>query len=407
MKILKLANPASTIELVVSFPKVVLLLLVAAKTLGWTPAVAFQPEWLTEVAIQPKSDLTGMIRTHIPDLNSSSYQAFQSSVIEQWSTAIGAFADTPSSSEHRVLEIVLQEPNIRRTLVEYETELGQTVQAFLLENLANTTEVDRTLERTGDAPTKRPAVVVFHSTVENSLYQPVGLRGPDTQMPADPEQLNKAFALHLTRLGFVTLSPKNFLWPNAVGIQAQQQADQFHARQKASQDQSTKVSSARVHPTGMARMLLDCQRAVDVLGSLESVDKNRIGAVGHSLGAKEVLYLAAFDKRIKATVCSEGGLSISQSNWDADWYLGCACKKPEFNLNHHQLVACIAPRAFLLIGGESADGSASLPWLQEAAKAYQATSSLANLGFYNHRQGHQVTEQSLQRSIQWLKWHLK
>jgi hypothetical protein len=35
---------------------------------------------------------------------------------------------------------------------------------------------------------------------------------------------------------------------------------------------------------------------------------DRVFAIGHSLGAKEVLYLAGFDERIRAAVSSEGGI---------------------------------------------------------------------------------------------------
>ena len=42
--------------------------------------------------------------------------------------------------------------------------------------------------------------------------------------------------------------------------------------------------------------------AVDILAAHPEVDVERLGAVGHSLGAKEVLYQAAFDERIKVAV---------------------------------------------------------------------------------------------------------
>ena len=67
----------------------------------------------------------------------------------------------------------------------------------------------------------------------------------------------------------------------------------------------------------MAKMLLDAVVAVDLLAAMEGVNADRIGTVGHSLGAKEVLYLAAFDERIKVTVSSEGGIGTRFSNWDA------------------------------------------------------------------------------------------
>lgn len=64
--------------------------------------------------------------------------------------------------------------------------------------------------------------------------------------------------------------------------------------------------------------------------------------MGHSLGAKEALYLAAFDERIKAAVASEGGTGFRSTNWDAAWYLGPAIRDENFSLNHHQLLALIA-----------------------------------------------------------------
>ena len=56
-------------------------------------------------------------------------------------------------------------------------------------------------------------------------------------------------------------------------------------------------------------------RGVDLLESLPQVDASRIGAVGHSLGAIESLYLAAFDERVQVAVASEAGLDFSFTNW--------------------------------------------------------------------------------------------
>ena len=100
----------------------------------------------------------------------------------------------------------------------------------------------------------------------------------------------------------------------------------------------------RRHPgvTGMAKMLFDAVRAVDLLASRPDVDPGRLGSIGHSLGAKEVLYLAAFDTRIRASVSSEGGIGLTYSNWDAPWYLGDAIRRPGFPLDHGQLLALAA-----------------------------------------------------------------
>src|SRR5439155_24882510 len=104
-----------------------------------------------------------------------------------------------------------------------------------------------------------------------------------------------------------------------------------------------------IQSKGMAKMLYDALVAVDILAALPEVDPSRLGCVGHSLGAKEALYLAAFDERIKVAVSSEGGIGTKFSNWDAAWYLGPSIKEPTFTRDHHELLALVAPRPFLLL----------------------------------------------------------
>src|SRR5262249_52647172 len=136
---------------------------------------------------------------------------------------------------------------------------------------------------------------------------------------------------------------------------------------------------------GMAKMLFDAQRALDLLTSLPQVDPARLGACGHSLGAKETLYLAAFDDRVKASVFSEGGIGTSFSNWEAPWYLGTK----DFGRDHHELLAMIAPRAFLLIAGEQADGARSWPYVASALEVYRLYGTPCRIGLFNHAQGHE------------------
>jgi hypothetical protein len=157
----------------------------------------------------------------------------------------------------------------------------------------------------------------------------------------------------------------------------------------------------------MAKMLFDAVRAVDLLSGLPEVDPSRIGAIGHSLGGKEVLYLAAFDGRVRATVSSEGGIALSYSNWDASWYLGDAIHAPGFALDHGQLLATIAPRAFLLIGGDSADGDRSWPYIEAALPVWKMTGAPEAVGLLNHHEGHAFPPIALERSLQWFDWFLR
>ena len=161
----------------------------------------------------------------------------------------------------------------------------------------------------------------------------------------------------------------------------------------------------------MHKMLWDARRAIDILESLKKeVDPNRIGSVGHSLGAKETLYLAAFDDRIAAAVASEGGIGFSSTNWDAPWYLGPAVREPKFPLNHHELLALIAPRPFLILGGETgpgaADGNRTWPYVEAASKVYRLFGDPVRLGLYNHHEGHSVSDSTFERLAEWLTTYL-
>jgi hypothetical protein len=204
--------------------------------------------------------------------------------------------------------------------------------------------------------------------------------------------VQKAFGLKFAQQGRIVLSPRNFLWPTNDKISAKPETEKYLARVPKS--------------LGMAKMLYDSLVAVDILAKLPGVDPARLGAVGHSLGAKEVLYLAAFDERIKCTVSSEGGIGIRFSNWNAPWYLGPAVDEPGFTRDHHELLALCAPRPFLLIGGDSADGDRGWPFIEAALPVYKLYGDKPILGQFNHRQGHAVPPIAEQRIEEWFAAYL-
>ena len=257
-------------------------------------------DWLRSVQIapdQPQSPPRGS-RDLLRDAAGE-----QITSLARWKRRRGAMRKTweailnplPPRSEKAPSFVVLEEEHVDQVLrqrIAYEVEPGLKTEAYLL----------TPIERSGPVP----GVVVFHSTVQHSIRQPAGVEGK-------PE---KFYGLKLAQRGYVALCPRNYLWPTNHGIMAQQEADRFHSRLP--------------HCTGMAKMLHDGLVAVDLLASLPDIDQTRLGAVGHSLGAKEVLYLAAFDERIRATVSSEGGIGTSFSNWDAPWYLGQQVNDKDF-----------------------------------------------------------------------------
>jgi dienelactone hydrolase len=159
--------------------------------------------------------------------------------------------------------------------------------------------------------------------------------------------------------------------------------------------------------TGMRKMLSDGQRALDVLAAHPAVDRRRLGVIGHSLGAKEALYTAAFDTRVKAAVFSEGGIGMASTNWEAPWYLGEQAKGPRFTADHHELLAMCAPRAFLLLGGDSADGANSEPYIEAARPVYALYGKPEAVEMLNHHGGHALPPKADAAAYAWLERWLR
>lgn len=255
-----------------------------------------------------------------------------------------------------------------RQHVRYEVEPGVETEAYVL--------------TPGIARGRRAGAIVFHTTTPESIRQPAGL--------ADVRE--KRFGMALARRGFVAFCPRNFLWPETARLAAKEETARFQQR----------------HPRarGMAKMLFDGQVALDALIARADVDRSRIACIGHSLGAKEALYLAAFDRRVTAVVSSEGGIGMTMSNWDAAWYLGPLARDLTSPREHHELLALAAPRPFLLVGGDSADGAASWPWIEAALPVYRLYSEPPRLGLLNHQGGHAVPPHVEPRLIEWLETYV-
>lgn len=337
---------------------------------------AQKPAWLPETQRAPSSIPSSATRPapllfdgeHHPITTPEGWQKRRRELAERWQAFLGRIAGSRAVPPLQVLEEDRRDGVVRQP-VRYEAESGLPVEAYLLRP---------------DKPGKgRPGVVVLHSTVDYTIRQPAGLEGP-----ADLH-----IGLHLARRGYVVFCPRCFLWEYGERKKIGPAVDWLHQR----------------HPgvTGMAKMLFDAMRAVDVVAGQADVDPARLGAIGHSLGAKEVLYLAAFDPRVRAAVSSEGGIGLSYSNWDAPWYLGEAIRRPGFPLDHGQVLALGAPRAFLLIGGDSADGDASWPYIEAALPVWSLTGAPEAVGLFNHRQGHAFPPAAQERAYQWLDWFLR
>jgi Dienelactone hydrolase and related enzymes len=291
---------------------------------------------------------------------------------QAWADFLGPLPAPAAAFDLKILQSDVVEsdefPPVVRELIEYNVEKGRRVQGYVVRPQA-------------PSPVRRPGMVVLHGTTPDTSKSMVGLA---TIKPG------RNTGLKLAQRGYVVICPSNFLWEEPTYLKAVKAAKKRHP-----------------HSLGMATMLADSIRALDLLLTFSDVDPQRVGAIGHSLGGKETLYLTAFDERIQAGVASEGGLGLDSTNWDAPWYLGAAVKDRNFPRDHHELVALIAPRPLLVLGGEMgrgcADGDRSWPYLEAGQQVTKLYGMPPRQGLFNHHQGHMFSPESQERAFEWLK----
>ncbi|MCK5702608.1 MAG: hypothetical protein KAI29_15695, partial [Cyclobacteriaceae bacterium] len=94
------------------------------------------------------------------------------------------------------------------------------------------------------------------------------------------------------------------------------------------------------------------------------------------------------------------------SNWDDVWYLDKDIQN--FEHRHHEILSLVAPKPFLLIGGDSADGKKSRPYIEAVLPVYDlyGQNKRQNIELFNHGQGHSVTPEGEELTYEWIKKYL-
>ena len=182
---------------------------------------------------------------------------------------------------------------------------------------------------------KRPAMLVLQGT-----DYALGKRSVDGESARN----NRATARELARRGYVVIAP------DYPGMGEQKDFD---------------FKSARYQSGTMAGIFYHI-RCIDLLQSLDEVDPDRIGVIGHSLGGHNAMFLGAFDPRLKVIVSSCGwtqfeyydtGPAASQQyggrlgGWAQDVYMPLLREKFQLDekripFEFHEVIALFAPRVF-------------------------------------------------------------
>ncbi|HSW43982.1 MAG TPA: dienelactone hydrolase family protein [Phycisphaerae bacterium] len=275
-------------------------------------------------------------------------------------------------------------PEYERRYVEYTVATDERVRAYLC------------LPRDAKRPT--PGVLVLHQTIADGKQESVGLAGSATL----------AFGADLARRGYITLSPDS--------ICAGERIDSCGAF-------DTRGHYLRYPDlSAMGKMLADARRALDLLVQADGVDPQRVGAIGHSLGAEEALMLAAFDERVRAAVASCGYATFAADperlRWARDaWFSYMPVLRPVLQRDRvphwdwGNVLMLIAPRALYQhttrgdnifpksISAYEAGESARAVW-----KLYEQPDRLANV----LRDGkHEVSDPARADMYDWLDKQLK
>lgn len=173
-----------------------------------------------------------------------------------------------------------------------------------------------------------PAVLCLHQTNNVGKDEPAGLGGK--------ESLH--YALELAKEGFVTLAPD---YPSFGEYKYDFASDDRYI-------------------SGTLKAVYDNTRAVDLLISLGFVNAKQIGCIGHSLGGHNTIFTMVHDERIQAGVSCCGFTRFHKyyegklKGWTSARYM------PKINdvydnnpdkvpFDFPELLACLAPRAFLTV----------------------------------------------------------
>ncbi len=177
-------------------------------------------------------------------------------------------------------------------------------------------------------PKRLPAMLAVHQT------HPLGKGDVDFEKG----RTNRCYASELAARGYVVLAPD---YPSFGDYKFDFQAA---------------FKSGR-YASGTMKGIFNHMRCIDLLQARDDVDGERIGAIGHSLGGHNAIFLAAFDTRVKVVISSCGWTPFHDyyggkiAGWTSDRYMPrlrdvYKLDADQVPFDFYELVAALAPRSF-------------------------------------------------------------
>jgi putative membrane-bound dehydrogenase-like protein len=219
----------------------------------------------------------------------------------------------PDESRKVALDVTIEEEvaldKFTRKKITFAVEKGDRVSAYLL--------IPKGLKG------KAPAMLCLHQTTKIGKGEPAGIEGSK----------NLNYARELAERGYVALAPD---YPNFGDYQC----DAYELG----------------YQSATMKGIWNHMRAVDLLQSMDEVDGDRIGVIGHSLGGHNSLFVAVFDPRLKVVVTSCGFNAFPKyykgdlTGWSHKGYMpriaSVYAKDPrKMPFDFPEVLAALAPRA--------------------------------------------------------------
>ena len=233
-----------------------------------------------------------------------------------------------------------------------------------------------------------PGILCLHQTTACGKEEPVGLCG-------NPDLF---YSLELARRGYVTLTPD---YPN-------------FGEYKFNPYENGYVSATM-------KGIWNHMAAIDLLQSLDEVDHERIGCIGHSLGGHNTLFLSAFDKRIKVVVTSCGFTSFHKymggdlTGWSHTGYMPRIADVYEKNpskmpFDFTDVLSAIAPRALFInapLHDDNFDVDGVYDCVEAAKPVYKLFKEQKNIVMMNPDAPHTFPADIRKKAYQFLDKELK
>jgi dienelactone hydrolase len=203
-------------------------------------------------------------------------------------------------------------PLYTRKKITFQSEPGDRMHAYLL--------IPKNIEG------KAPAMLALHQTYQQGKEEPVGKSG----------LVNLSYGRELAERGYVVIAPD---YPGFGDYMID--------------------AYAMGYESATMKGIWNHMRCVDLLQSLPEVDPERIGAIGHSLGGHNTLFVSAFDTRIKVAVTSCGFTRFPKyyegniTGWSHNGYMPSIATKfdkdpAKMPFDFTEILGVIAPRAVFI-----------------------------------------------------------